>query len=130
MDQLDETNSKTPTEQTLSQKPATPAKRQLTRNEKLRDFAIGFIGWWVVNGLLWTIADKTAFRDDFGSVVLFCAVPINIVSLIFLAFLRRWVALGVLATYVVNFAMALILGTITNGYCWIPFTTPMKPFIL
>jgi hypothetical protein len=40
-----------------SHKPAEEAskksKKQLTRNEKIRDFLIGFMSWWIISGLVW-----------------------------------------------------------------------------
>jgi len=36
-----------------------PLKPPLTRAEKIRDFAIGFVGWWVINSAAWWIATQT-----------------------------------------------------------------------
>jgi hypothetical protein len=154
MEQPEETTPQLPTEQPISSEPVpapegrrrrrSPApvkrtKRELSRNEKIRDFAIGFIGWWLVNGIVWAkiwadsgesngIGINTGNPERFLGplIVNMVALPLNVLVFIVLASLRRWVAMGVLATYVVNFAVAVILGAIANGICWIPFTTPFK----
>ena len=88
-----------------------PKRLPLSRNEKIRDFLIGFFGWWIVNVLLWVISPVDPSGQLPGEIFNFIVLPINIIVLIFLAFRRRWVALGVLATYAVNFIIALLLSS-------------------
>ena len=33
--------------------PSPASKKELSRNEKIRDFSIGFVGWWAINGIIW-----------------------------------------------------------------------------
>ncbi len=99
-------------------------RQPLSRNEKIRDFSIGFIGWWVVNVLIWALMSLIGPDSQgiiFMTINLF-VFPINVLVLIFLAFRRRWAALGILATYAVNFVIALIIGLDVNAFCWVPFT--------
>lgn len=48
-------------------------------------------------------------------------LPGNVLLLIIMAFVRRWVAFGILMAYVINFLLALIAGMFLSGACWIPF---------
>ncbi len=105
-----------------SSPPPQPVK-QLSRNEKTRDFLIGFLGWFLVNGLVWAVITERIggelgqYSFIFGIFVL----PPNLLALVILAFARRWVALGLLVAYAANFALALLAGAFINGVCWFPF---------
>ena len=103
--------------------PTNPPPEPLTRNDKLLDFAIGFVGWWIVNMGAWLWLTHGTLRDA-GPDAGICngiLLPANVVALFILAVTRRYIALGVLATYAVNFLIAVIVGVSLNGTCWIPF---------
>ena len=100
--------------------PSSPAKpgRQWSRNEKIRDFAIGFVGWYVVNGGLYLTVFTGNPGGGFYNLLL---LPVNVIVLIIAAFRRQWFALGLLASFAVNLVLALLLGLTLNAFCWIPF---------
>ena len=91
--------------------------------EKRIELLIGFIGWFVINGVLWVIASGTPVGIAYGipNLILF---PANVLVLIILARTRRWVALGVLIALAVNLLITLIMGVAFEGLCFIPFLTP------
>lgn len=115
------------------EKKPRPPKRIFTRQEKIRYFLIGFLGWWLVNILLWRIlvpVPLSHLRGYQGSESLICAAPIifgmNVFLLIRMAFANRWIALGLLAAFAVNLVISLLLGLAANAACWVPFTTPTE----
>jgi hypothetical protein len=99
---------------------APAPKPVLTRRQKLWRFLIGFLGWFLVNTLVWVAAGALALQNDcFGfydcSHLLFYFAllivgPGNVVILILMAIKNRWVALGILGAISVNFVTGLILG--------------------
>lgn len=99
-----------------------------------RDFWIGFIGWWVFNvcagAMLYGIGygssmlaahysyDDTLFLVSvscFGCLVLL----INIAALIFFAFRRKLIALGMLVAFGASIAISLLAGIIYMVACFI-----------
>jgi hypothetical protein len=117
-------------------KPLAPT-RIFTRQEKIRYFLIGFLGWWLINILLWRLlvpvplSQLQGYRAGQGiSENLICTVPIifgmNVFLLIRMAFANRWIALGLLAAFAVNLVISLLLGLAGNAACWVPFTTPTE----
>ncbi len=97
-----------------AQPPAPPAV-PIPRVIKWRDFLIGFVGWFLINGLLWLEAPNM----EVGCITF----PANLGLLITLAVIRRtrWVALGILSALALNFVIALIRGMAFNGICFVPF---------
>jgi hypothetical protein len=100
-----------------------------TRNTKILDFLIGFIAWFAVNGALWFLLahGQSIVSSLIGTIItgpivanLFI-LPANLLILIVLAFLRRWMAFGILVAVAINLAIALVLGMGTNATCAIPF---------
>ena len=106
------------------------------RRGKLMDFALGFIGWFVVNGILaivlgWLIfstnlfygpeAPPTSQNLPSGLIVMPVITLVNIVVLLVLAFKRRMMALGILTAYAVNFAVTLVIGVGLASLCGGPF---------
>ncbi len=97
--------------------------------------ALGFAGWYLVNGLFWLIYQRLRpippgyydiFSPDVGAGMI--TTVINIVVLLALAFIRRtrWVALGILFALALNFAVSLVLGLGFNAFCLAPFFTPFR----
>ncbi len=104
-------------------RPATP-KPVLTNADKLRRFLIGFLGWWLVNVPLWLLLDRVS-----GAVAFMIPVFIvQVIVLIIMAFVNRWVALGLVAAIALNFIISIFLGLFLNMLCWIPFTSPNPLF--
>ena len=96
-----------------------------TRNEKVIDFVLGFVGWFLINGLLYGCSIAILQALDSGSpdsipVLLLGVLPllINIGALIFFAFARRWVALGILAAFALVLVGVLLLGLVFYVICY------------
>jgi hypothetical protein len=94
------------------------------RNEKILDFVIGFVGWFLINGLLYgcsiAILQVMAFETSDSIVVLLLGVLpllINIAALIFFAFTRRWIALGALAAFALVLVGVLLIGLFIYTVC-------------
>ena len=106
--------------------PIRPLYTYKTRGEKILHFVIGFVGWWVFNGALW-FALTGGKGLGYGVFILNLLVfPANLLILIVLAFVRHWISLGWLAAIAVNLLIALIVGVASNGFCFIPFFTPIE----
>jgi hypothetical protein len=88
----------------------------MTRNEKLRDFLIGLVGWYVVNGAIWLMLFRgrpiVAEYSGWAATIyaLFITAGNLIAVLIIFARRRGWMALGILATYPFNLLLAMIFG--------------------
>ena len=97
-----------------------------TRNEKIIDFAIGFVGWFLINGVLYTcliaLYSRLPTQDSQGSIaaLMLLALPllINIGMLVLLAFTRRWIALGALVAFGLLLLGALVLGLLIYATCY------------
>jgi len=101
-----------------------PPERELSRNEKIRHLAIGFFGWYIINGIIWFImlggGSGGGGYDYFGGLFTF---PANMLVLIILSAIKstRRIALGILVALALNLLIALVLGVSINGICFIPF---------
>jgi hypothetical protein len=101
-------------------------KTYTTGSEKAIDFAIGFVGWFIVNGALY--ACSVAVLSQFASesvpeplpVLFLVALPllINIAVLTLLGFTRRWIALGALAAFGLLLLGGLVLGLLVYAVCF------------
>ncbi|HJZ49309.1 MAG TPA: hypothetical protein VKE41_19165 [Roseiflexaceae bacterium] len=96
-----------------------------TRNEKVLDFVIGFVGWFLVNGLLYTcsifLLQFLAFETTSSILGLLLGVLpllINIGALIYFAFTRRWIAFGILAAIALVLVGVLLLGLVFYVICY------------
>ena len=96
-----------------------------TRNEKVIDFVLGFVGWFLVNGLLYGCSIAILQAIDSSSsqsipVLLLGLLPllINIGALIFFAFTRRWIALGILSAFALVLVGVLLLGLVFYAICY------------
>ena len=93
-------------------------KTYTTRREKMIDLAIGFVGWYVSSSVLWLMTSPVS---PLQILALLC-LPLHMVVLIVLGIKRRWMALGVLAAFAVNLAIATLLGMLFPAWCGVPFT--------
>lgn len=90
------------------------------QNKKLRDFAIGFSGWWIINGVVWGIVvDSKHFNGGILLPIVFYLA--QWVTLLALAFTQRWIALGAIYAMAVNFAINIVMGLFINALCFTPF---------
>jgi hypothetical protein len=96
-----------------------------TRNQKALDFAIGFLGWCLINALLFGLliyvlqALPTDTQDSaLGLVLLGLPLLINVTALIVLGMTRRWIALGALAAFALLLVGALLVGLFIYAVCY------------
>ncbi len=110
---------------------AAPAKRRWWL------VAIGFVGWYLVNGYIWwqyvgkfsltpwpSIAlDDNSYTKSYQLIFNIFLFPSNLVLLLVLAIIRptRPLALGILLAFSVNLIISLFLGLGNNALCLIPF---------
>ena len=117
-------------DQTLENPPKKP-KTPLTRTEKIRDFSIGFIGWWLVNGLVWSVLSSDDVQNGDETVILrFSLLLLGVdiaqfITFIVLAFRRVWISLGILSALFINQITSIVLGLFNNVTCFIPFFIPI-----
>ncbi|MFQ5611520.1 MAG: hypothetical protein ACE5H9_05250 [Anaerolineae bacterium] len=112
---------------------ALTRKTYETRNEKVIDFVIGFAGWFIGNGLLWlgfglvfglvAEAGPIAGDQDLQEVliaILGCLpLLINAAVLIYFAFTRHWIALGLLAAFGILLVLALLAALVLGATCFV-----------
>lgn len=94
------------------------------------DVALGFIGWFVANGIVWFAINQWTRASGqpnnfFAGALLW--LPCQIILLIVLAVFRNRIALGVLAAVALNLAVTLLLGMTTQAMCGIPFFVQYPP---
>lgn len=92
-----------------------------------RDFLIGLVGWFLVNGLLWFMIGNGSFRpsdaETGATMAAICAFPANVGVLLFLTIKKntRRLAGGMLTAIAINLVIALIIGLSFNATCFVPF---------
>ena len=110
-------------------------KIYLTRRDKSLDLVIGFIGWFVLNFgtlawlfYLWLLRDTEACQQC--GLIFFAALGLcdffGLLIFGVLVWLRRWLALGALGAYALNFAIALALGWWMSAIMGIPVFLRMR----
>jgi hypothetical protein len=122
-----------------SLRPPAPQARPLSHAQKILHFAIGFVGWFIVNGAIWAWQGLEVYGPSYWSPLIrgtlagnsgllwFLLLPTNIGALFLLALIRRWIAFGVLTALAVNLVITLILSMFLNALCGIPFfITPTR----
>ncbi len=107
-------------------------KTYTTRNEKIIDFAIGFVGWIVLGTLLWFAFNFLAaliiqslgtprsiqLVENISLAASCIPLVINIGLLIFFAFTRRWIAFGMLAVWGAGLVITLCAGIFIAVLCF------------
>ena len=100
-------------------------KTYTTGGQKAIDFGIGFVGWMILNAVLYgcVIAFSSQMTlDDVGNglSVLLLALPllINIGVLVLLGFTRYWIALGALAAFAMLLIGALLIALLVYAVCF------------
>ena len=88
-------------------------------------FAVGFLGWYLVNGFVWFMLAPSGSVNggQYGPIPNIIILPVNAIVLLILAIIRqtRQIALGILSAMVLNFFISLFFGMAYNGQCFIPF---------
>lgn len=88
----------------------------ITRGEKIRDFAFGFLGLFVFSVLLSgmflaAVLSKVVGADlsTFFFLCAFCLPPLaSLIAVIYFALTRYWIALGIIAGFGFTFACAML----------------------
>jgi hypothetical protein len=109
-----------------------------TRTQKINDFVIGFIGWFILNviagGALTTVTsllvplfatDTSAVNGIVQTIIpyviagLNCLVLLlNLGALIYLGFTRYWIALGALTALAIGLLLTVCLGALIGVLCY------------
>jgi hypothetical protein len=98
------------------------------------DFSMAFVGWFIINTLLWTFIRSTTSSFEFFNPLVIIPLPVNIVLLILILLVKkRWMALGGFTAFLVN-AIGTVLVTavavplsppaISGTMCMFPFFLP------
>ena len=105
-----------------------PTEEQPTRKFKFTwQFAAGFLGWFLVSGLVWPIllaGREFSFEDEAGMICNGALIfPLNLIILFLLARKKetRQIAWGIVAALGVNLIVSLVLGLVQNAVCLVPF---------
>ena len=81
---------------------------------------VGFIGWFVVNGVFWGIlGGMAAGMGPAGIAMMFCffvPLPANIIGILILRKSRRWMAIGAFSALAVNSILILLNNSIFDTY--------------
>ena len=110
-------------------------KTYATRSEKVIDFVIGFVGFFVLNGVIGGGAQLVIILLNNASIAVndstiqsmvgviglaLGCLPfiLNIGLIIFFAFTRYWIALGALGALAVSLIIAICIAIIIGGACF------------
>jgi hypothetical protein len=79
--------------------PAPPPARGFRNRRNRLDFMVGFISWFLLNGLAWFLLVR--FADYPSGIIEFEMIPLtllaNVGTVLILIFVRRWLGLGMIA---------------------------------
>ena len=83
-----------------------------------KEFWYGFVGWFVGNGIAWVLISETSsykYAATLSNIVLL----LNIGALIYFAFKKRGIALGMLAAFGLSLAVVVLLGLFFLAICFV-----------
>ena len=116
--------------QPIETAPQTPGEQQPAHWDKvkfIREFAVGFLGWYLVTTLLaWFIFNSNLSVEEISDMVVVVLVWLfQVIALIGLFFTRktRAIAWGILSALGLNFVISLALGNVIPALCFYPFFT-------
>lgn len=108
-------------------------KTYTTRSEKVVDFIVGFIGFFVLNGVVGGAgsvvfnllsATPLAFDENFQTLLGFLSLAltclpllVNLGLIIFFAFTRYWIALGALGALAAALIVVICIAVLIGGTC-------------
>jgi hypothetical protein len=96
-----------------------------SQKQKYNDFAIGFAGWYLLNGLAWLLVGyEYGWLEGTYGIPNLLLFPANAILLIIFLVMRRWIGLGILGALALNLLIALVMGILINGACAVPFWFP------
>ncbi|MBI3241875.1 MAG: hypothetical protein HYZ49_06220 [Chloroflexi bacterium] len=111
-------------------------KTYSTRSEKTVDFIVGFVGWFVLNGVVggaaqllvallsnvFTSVDSNSPVQSLVGLVglaLWCIpLVVNIGLIIYFAFTRYWIALGALGAMAAALIVVICIAVLIGGVCF------------
>lgn len=90
------------------------------------DFMIGFLGWWIINGLFWlgVIGNQDDHLTEKALLILLLIAVFylaELITLIVFAVRRGLIALGMIFALASNLAITLFMGLTENAYSFVPF---------
>jgi hypothetical protein len=96
---------------------------QADMRRKYIQFAGGFLGWYLVNGLLYQVLFLSDIDEEMALLFGLAILPINLILLVVLSIKHRtrFIGLGILSAMAVNLFVALVFGLGMNAQCFIPF---------
>jgi streptogramin lyase len=102
-------------------------------DRRIRDFSFAFAGWFIGNALLW-IWIRYSHNQSNGLVFIdprsLIPLPLNILVLVLLYMSNRWMALGNLSAFTLNWISVILLaplvgGSSAAGLFMLPFFLPL-----
>ncbi len=112
-----------------------PEPQPMGRFKRYGLFAVGFLGWFLVNGLVWLLISggeiNSGNEEEMGLIIIngIFVLPLNLAIMLLLLWKKftRMISLGILTAYGVNLIISLILGLSMNAACLIPFFEEWVP---
>src|SRR5215207_8509447 len=77
---------------------------------------IGFLGWFLINTLLWVWVRQSESGTEFINPARFLPMLVTIVALVALYRTRRWIILGILSAILVNAIGTLLTPPVMDNY--------------
>jgi hypothetical protein len=77
---------------------------------------IGFLGWFILNTLLWVWVRRNESGTEFINLARFLPMLVTILALIALYRDRRWIFLGILSAILVNAIGTLLAPPVIDNY--------------
>ena len=93
---------------------------------------IGFLGWFLINTLLWVWIRRNESGTEFINPARFLPMLVTILALVALYRTRRWIFLGILSAILVNAIGTLLAPPVIDNYSSSPLARviTMIPFYL
>ena len=102
--------------------PPAVAESMHNRKQQWIHFSAGFLGWFILYGLIWWRLVETT---PYGQWYLYdvCLLPLNVLLMIVLArnIKTRFIGIGILVAMAVNLIISLVMGLGMEAICNIPF---------
>ena len=93
---------------------------------------IGFLGWFIINTLLWVWVRRNESGTEFINPARFLPMLVTILALVALYRTQRWIFLGILSAILVNAIGTLLAPPVIGSYSSSPLARviTMLPFYL
>ena len=108
--------------------PPPPAETPppIPRSKLIWQFVGGFLGWFLVNGAFYWITYGGMNQTTQPSGLLCVILPANIIAFVILIAIKktRQVGWGMLSAIGLNMLISIMIGSILNAMCLVPFYFP------